>query len=42
MKLYRDKKGIVLANATYEGLKKEFPFEHYQWFPSWIKEVNIF
>ena len=41
-KLYRDKKGIALAKATYEGLKKALPPKHYQWFPPWSKEENIF
>lgn len=42
VKLNRDKKGIALAKATYEGLKKAFPPEHYRWFPSWVKEDSIF
>jgi alkylation response protein AidB-like acyl-CoA dehydrogenase len=42
VKLFRDKKGIALAKATYEGLKTAFPSEHYRWFPSWAKEENIF
>ena len=42
VKLYRDKKGIVLAKATYDGLKKANPAEYYRWFPSWVKESNIF
>jgi len=42
VKLNRDKKGIALAKATYEGLKKAFPLEHYRWFPSWIQEDYIF
>lgn len=42
IKLVRDKKGIALAKATYEGLNKAFPPEHYRWFPSWVKEENIF
>ena len=41
-KLYRDKKGIALAKATYEGLKKAFPPDHYRWFPPWSKEENVF
>ena len=41
-KLNRDKKGIALAKATYEGLKKALPPKHYQWFPPWSKEENIF
>jgi len=42
VKLYRGKKGIALAKATYEGLSKAYPLEHYKWFPSWIKQENIF
>lgn len=41
--LYRDKKGnIVLARATYAGLKKAIPFEEYQWIPEWVREEDIF
>ncbi len=36
VRLYRDKKGIALAKATYEGLDKAHPQEYYKWFPSWI------
>jgi len=42
VKLYRGKKGIELAKATYEGLKKANPPEYYQWYPSWVKKENIF
>jgi alkylation response protein AidB-like acyl-CoA dehydrogenase len=42
LKLYQDKKGIVLAKATYDGLKRAYPQEYYRWFPSWVKEDNIF
>lgn len=42
VKLYRDKKGIALAKATYEGLNEANPLEHYQWYPSWAKKENIF
>ena len=42
VKLLRDKKGIALAKATYEGLETAFPSDHYRWFPSWAKENNIF
>jgi alkylation response protein AidB-like acyl-CoA dehydrogenase len=41
-KLYRDKKGFVLAKATYEGLSKAFSQDHYRWFPEWIREENVF
>jgi hypothetical protein len=42
VKLYRDKKGIVLSKATYDGLKKANPPEYYRWFPSWVREDNVF
>lgn len=42
VKLYRDKKGIALSKATYEGLSQANPPEYYQWFPSWVKKENIF
>lgn len=42
VRLYRSKKGIELAKATYEGLKKAHPLEHYKWFPSWIDNSRIF
>jgi alkylation response protein AidB-like acyl-CoA dehydrogenase len=38
VKLYRKKKGIELAKATYEGLKKAHPPEYYRWYPEWIKK----
>ena len=41
-RLFRDKKGIALAKATYEGLEKAYPRDHYRWFPTWAKEDNIF
>lgn len=42
VKLLRDKKGIALAKATYEGLAMAFPPDHYRWFPSWVEANNIF
>jgi alkylation response protein AidB-like acyl-CoA dehydrogenase len=42
VKLYRDRKGIQLAKATYEGLKKAQPLEYYQWFPPWVDERRKF
>jgi alkylation response protein AidB-like acyl-CoA dehydrogenase len=42
VKLYREKKGIALSKATYDGLKKAYPQEYYRWFPVWIKGENIF
>ncbi len=42
VRLYRDKKGIALVKATYKGLDRANPPEYYRWFPSWIKEGNIF
>jgi hypothetical protein len=34
--LNKTKKGIQLAKASYKGLKKANPPEHYRWFPEWI------
>ncbi|MFP3927739.1 MAG: acyl-CoA dehydrogenase family protein [Desulfobacteraceae bacterium] len=42
VRLNRDKKGIALAKATYEGLARAFPKEHYKWFPSWATEDRVF
>jgi hypothetical protein len=42
VRLLRDKKGIALAKATYEGLGRAYPDEHYRWFPGWVKQENIF
>jgi len=33
---------IVLVKATYEGLQKAFPKEHYQWFPKWYDDSDKF
>ncbi len=41
-RLFRDRKGIALVKATYEGLKKAYPQEYYRWFPSWVEQNNIF
>ena len=41
--LYRDRRGtILLAKATYKGLKEANPLEHYKWFPEWIKKQKLF
>jgi alkylation response protein AidB-like acyl-CoA dehydrogenase len=37
-KLYRTKKGIELAKATYDGLNQAHPLEYYRWFPEWIRD----
>jgi hypothetical protein len=42
VKLFRDRKGIALAKATYEGLNQAFPPEYYRWFPEWVEAENIF
>jgi alkylation response protein AidB-like acyl-CoA dehydrogenase len=42
VKLYQDKKGIQLAKATYEGLRKANPPEYYQWLPWWIDDKRKF
>jgi len=41
--LYKDRRGtIVLAKATYKGLKEANPLEHYKWFPEWIRKQKLF
>lgn len=41
--LFRDKKGTVeLGKATYAGLKKAYPLDHYRWYPSWFRSEDIF
>ncbi|MDH5419365.1 MAG: acyl-CoA dehydrogenase, partial [Candidatus Bathyarchaeota archaeon] len=43
VKLYKDRRGaIVLAKATYKGLKEAKPLEHYKWFPDWIDKELLF
>ena len=42
VKLYRGRRGIELAKATYEGLKKANPPEYYQWFPPRVRKEDIF
>ncbi len=43
VKIYRDRAGrIALAKATYKGLKEANPPEYYRWFPSWVKEGEMF
>lgn len=42
VKLYRSKKGLELAKATYEGLSQAHPPEYYRWYPSWATEDRIF
>jgi len=42
VKLYRTKKGIELAKATYEGLAQAHPPEYYRWYPSWATKERIF
>jgi alkylation response protein AidB-like acyl-CoA dehydrogenase len=42
VKLYRTKKGIELAKATYEGLAKAHPPEYYRWYPPWATKERIF
>ena len=42
VKLYRSKKGIELAKATYDGLSRAHPPEYYQWYPSWATKDRIF
>jgi len=41
--LYKDRSGtIVLAKATYKGLKEANPLEYYKWFPEWIRKQKLF
>lgn len=35
--LYRTKKGIELAKASYKGLRQANSKEHYKWYPAWIE-----
>ncbi|TEB14734.1 Acyl-CoA dehydrogenase [Pelotomaculum sp. FP] len=38
----RNKKGIQLVKATYDGLKVAHPKEYYRWFPTWATEDRVF
>jgi len=41
--LHKDKRGnIVLAKATYKGLKQAKPLKYYKWFPKWIRKEQLF
>ena len=41
--IHRDRqKKIALVKATYKGLQKMFPKEHYQWFPEWYDDSDKF
>ncbi len=41
--LYRTRQGVILlAKATYDGLRKAKPKEYYQWYPDWSKEDERF
>jgi alkylation response protein AidB-like acyl-CoA dehydrogenase len=43
VKVYKDRRGnIVLAKATYKGLKQAKPPEFYQWYPEWINKDLLF
>ena len=33
---------IELAKASYDGLKKANPKEHYRWFPDWVSDDRRF
>ncbi len=40
---HRDRQGkIALVKGTYDGLKKAFSKEYYQWFPDWYDDVDKF
>jgi alkylation response protein AidB-like acyl-CoA dehydrogenase len=41
--LFKTRQGvIILAKATYDGLRKAKPKEFYQWYPEWSKEDERF
>jgi len=40
--LYRTRKGISLARASYPGLQKAYSPEHYQYFGSWADSKDLF
>jgi alkylation response protein AidB-like acyl-CoA dehydrogenase len=42
VKLYREGSNIIMAKATYQGLKRANPFQYYRWFPSWVRKEDIF
>ncbi len=43
VRLHRDRKNVIqLVKATYAGLRKANPQEHYQWFPEWMNKNFIF
>lgn len=42
VKLYRGRRGTLLAKATYEGLRQANPPEYYRWFPWWVDEKRKF
>lgn len=43
VKLYRDGRGaIILAKATYEGLRRAGALKEYKWFPEWLSRDFIF
>ncbi len=42
VQLNRDKKGIALAKATYDGLGRAFPPDRYKWFPNQATGDRIF
>lgn len=42
VKLHRKGGAIRMAKASYEGLKKAHPPDYYRWFPSWVKDEDIF
>jgi alkylation response protein AidB-like acyl-CoA dehydrogenase len=43
VKLYREARGtIVLAKATYKGLRQAGPLANYKWYPDWLAKEFIF
>jgi DNA-binding MarR family transcriptional regulator len=40
---HKDKnRKVALVKASYDGLQKAFPKEHYQWFPNWYEDSDKF
>nr|MDO8045484.1 acyl-CoA dehydrogenase family protein [Candidatus Baldrarchaeota archaeon] len=42
VKLFRGRRGeILMARATYDGLKKVYPLEHYKCIPDWVNPEDL-
>jgi alkylation response protein AidB-like acyl-CoA dehydrogenase len=41
--LYKDRRGaILMARASYKGLKQAKPLDYYKWYPDWLSKDHIF